>query len=72
MLLIQFVNNQSRAKFRLEPGSFWRHNQTTVSNIDKLFHANGIEGKSYLHFTTVNPFFKLAQSANTTHKIDTL
>ncbi len=38
LILIQFMNNQSRTKFRFEPCCFWRHNISAVGYVYELLH----------------------------------
>ena len=50
--------------------TFWWHNLTTVGNIKKLFHADGIKAESQFHLTAVHSFFQFTQSPDPTYKIN--
>ena len=66
------MDNEARAQFRLEPSGLWRHNVASVGNVDDLFHGNGIECESNLHFAVVHATFQLAEATDTANEVDAL
>ena len=71
LLLFQRVNHQSTAQFRLKPCRLRRHDVSTIGDIDDLLHRDRVECERYFHLAAIYATFQLAQTADTTHEIDT-
>ena len=71
-LSFEFVNSQTAAQLRLEPGSLGRHDIASIGYPDKLLHGNGIQCESCCHLTRVNPLLELAETSDTAYEVNTL
>ena len=68
--LIQFVNHEARAQFRLKPCGFRRHDVSRVCNSHNLLHRYGVESQSQLHLAAIYAPLEFAKAAQTAHKVN--
>ena len=72
VLLLERVDNNTRAQLRLKPSSLGRHDIAGVGNVDKLLHRYGVQCEGNLHLAAIYALLQLAQTADTTYEVDTL
>ena len=66
------MNSQPAPELRLKPCCLRRHDVAGVGNVHELFHGDRIEGESDSHLAAVHSAGQLAESADTSHEIDSL
>ena len=72
LILVQFVDYQSRTEFWLKPCCLRRHDVARISYVHDLLHRNRVEGKCCTHLTTVNATLQFTESTQTTNEVDAL
>ena len=70
--LIQSVNHQARAQFRLKPSGLGRHDVARVGDVDDLLHAHWIEREGHFHLTAIDATLKLAEATDTANEVNAL
>ena len=72
MLLVELVDDKSRAQFRFKPCSLRRHDIAGIGNVDDLTHGNWIKSQGHLHLAAVDTLLELAKTTDATNEVDAL